>query len=61
MAVPKKKTSASKRNMRRSHHKLSSPAYVEDKKTGEMVRPHHVCLKTGMYKGEQILDNNEIF
>lgn len=61
MAVPKKKTSTSKRNMRRSHHKLSTPAYTEDKKTGEIVRPHHVCLKTGMYKGEQILEAKELF
>ena len=56
MAVPKKKTSKSRRDQRRAHHALKSPSVVEDKKTGEMVRPHHVCLKTGMYKGEQILD-----
>lgn len=56
MAVPKKKTSKSRRNMRRSHHALKSPTVVEDKSTGEMVRPHHVCRKTGMYKGEQIID-----
>ena len=56
MAVPKKKTSKSRRNMRRSHHALKSPATTEDKHTGEIVRPHHVCRKTGMYKGEQILD-----
>lgn len=56
MAVPKKKTSKSKRNMRRSHHALSNPSYVEDQNTGEFVRPHHVCLKTGMYKGEQVID-----
>ena len=29
MAVPKKKTSPSRRNMRRSHHALSPPAYAE--------------------------------
>lgn len=56
MAVPKKKTSQSRRNMRRSHHALTTPTYVEDKQTGEFVRPHHVCLKTGLYKGKQILE-----
>lgn len=61
MAVPKKKTSTSKRNMRRSHHALKSATLVEDKKTGEIRRPHHVCLKTGMYKGEQILDGKDVF
>ena len=32
MAVPKRKTSVSKKRMRRSHHKLSSVNLVEDKK-----------------------------
>lgn len=59
MAVPKKKTSKSKRNMRRSHHALSNPSYVEDKNTGEYVRPHHVDLKTGMYRGKQVIDITE--
>ena len=55
MAVPKRKTSPSKRNMRRSHHALGANSFVEDKDTGEMRRPHHVDLKTGMYKGRQVL------
>ena len=56
MAVPKKKTSKSKRNMRRSHHALTTTNWVEDKESGEAVRPHHVNLKTGTYKGRQVLD-----
>ncbi len=56
MAVPKKKTSPSKRKMRRSHDALVDPSYQEDKHTGEIGRRHHVCPKTGMYKGEQIVD-----
>ncbi|XBQ15939.1 MAG: 50S ribosomal protein L32 [Oceanicaulis sp.] len=59
MAVPKRKTTPSKRGMRRSHHALNNPAYVEDKDTGELRRPHHVDLKTGMYRGKQILDVSE--
>ena len=35
MAVPKRKTSKSKKNMRRSHHKISSVNIIEDKKSGE--------------------------
>ena len=31
-------------------------AYVESKDSGELVRPHHVDLKTGMYRGRQVLD-----
>ena len=32
MAVPKRKTTVSKRNKRRSHHKISNMNVVEDKK-----------------------------
>ena len=55
MAVPKSKITKSKRNMRRAHDALSSDAYVEDKVTGELHRPHHIDLKTGMYRGKQVL------
>ena len=55
MAVPKRKTSPSRRGMRRSADALKKPAYVEDKDSGELRRPHHIDLKTGKYKGLQIL------
>jgi large subunit ribosomal protein L32 len=41
--------------MRRSADALKAPAYVEDKDSGELRRPHHVDLKTGMYRGRQVL------
>ena len=56
MAVPKRKTSPMKRGFRRSADALQAQAYVEDKDSGELRRPHHVDLKTGMYRGRQILD-----
>jgi large subunit ribosomal protein L32 len=55
MAVPKRKVSPSRRGMRRSADALKQPTYVEDKDSGELRRPHHVDLKSGMYKGRQIL------
>jgi large subunit ribosomal protein L32 len=55
MAVPKRKTSPSRRGMRRSADALKVPSYVEDKDSGELRRPHHVDLKTGMYRGRQVL------
>src|SRR5262249_25649670 len=55
MAVPKRKTTPSKRGMRRSADALKQPTYVEDKDSGELRRPHHIDLKTGMYKGRQVL------
>ncbi len=56
MAVPKRKTSKSRRNQRRSHHKISSTNIVEDKKSGEYRLSHHIDLKTGYYNGKKILD-----
>jgi len=55
MAVPKRKTSPMKRGFRRSADALAAPTYVEDKDSGELRRPHHVDLKTGIYKGRQVL------
>ena len=55
MAVPKHKVSVQKRNQRRSHDALVAPTYVEDKESGERRRPHHIDLKTGKYRGRQIL------
>ena len=56
MAVPKSKISKSRRGMRRSTDALKKPVYVEDKDSGELRRPHHIDLKTGMYRGKQILE-----
>ena len=59
MAVPKRKTSVSRKKMRRSHHKISSINIIEDKKSGEYKLSHHIDLKTGMYRGRQVLDPKE--
>ena len=59
MAVPKRKVSPSRRNMRRAHDALTSNVYVEDKDTGELKRPHHIDLKTGTYRGRQVLTPKE--
>jgi large subunit ribosomal protein L32 len=56
MAVPKRKTSVSRRNKRRSHHKLTSANIIEDKKSGEYKLSHHVDMKSGYYNGKKILD-----
>jgi large subunit ribosomal protein L32 len=56
MAVPKRKTSRMKRGFRNSPDALKAPAYVEDKDSGELRRPHHIDLKSGKYRGRQILE-----
>ena len=56
MAVPKRKTSRMKRGFRRSTDALKSPVYVEDKDSGELRRPHHIDLKSGKYRGREVLE-----
>ena len=56
MAVPKRKTSKSRRDKRRSHHKIKFANIIEDKKSGEFRLSHHIDLKTGLYKGRQVFD-----
>ena len=55
MAVPKKKVSRMKRGFRRSADALKTPTYIEDADSGELRRPHHIDLKSGKYRGRQIL------
>jgi len=59
MAVPKRKISPMKRGFRRSADALKAPTYVEDKESGELRRPHHIDLKTGKYRGRQILAKSD--
>jgi large subunit ribosomal protein L32 len=57
MAVPKKKTSKAKRNMRRSHHAIEAVNLSTCDNCGAPKRPHRVCLECGSYKGKQVLAN----
>ena len=59
MAVPKRKTSKSKRNMRRSHDSLSLINIINDKDSGEPRISHRLDMSTGVYNGRQILKKKE--
>ncbi len=41
--------------MRRSHHAMTAPNLIDHADSGEPTPPHRVCLKTGMYKGRQVI------
>ena len=56
MAVPKRKVTRSRRGKRRSADSLSNPTYVENPDSGELHRPHHIDLKSGMYRGRQVIE-----
>lgn len=55
MAVPKRKTSKSVRNQRRSHHALKATGVAECKNCGEPKRQHCVCAACGHYDGRSVV------
>ena len=59
MALPKRKTSKSKRNMRRSHDFVKSINIIEDKDSGEPRLSHRIDISTGVYNGKQIIKKKE--
>ena len=52
MALPKKKTSKSRKNMRRAHDHCATPNVVLCK-CGEPVLSHRACSACGNYKDRQ--------
>lgn len=56
MAVPKKKVSKSRRDMRRAHHALQPQSRLECPNCGELKRPHHVCGHCGYYDGREVVE-----
>ncbi|MCW8858985.1 MAG: 50S ribosomal protein L32 [Deltaproteobacteria bacterium] len=60
MAVPKKKTSKSKKNMRRSHDAITVPGMSTCPQCQEPKIPHRVCANCGTYKGKEVINSGEI-
>ena len=56
MAVPKRKVSPHRRGIRRSHDALKAVNVQEDQHTGEFKMRHHIDLKSGMYRGKQVIE-----
>jgi large subunit ribosomal protein L32 len=59
MAVPKHKTSKSKRDKRRTHKKVDAPNVSTCPECGEVKLPHHACPSCGKYKGRTITSEEE--
>ena len=56
MAVPKRRKSSSKRNMRRANHdKVTAPNLVPCSNCSAPMVPHRVCSACGFYKGRSVL------
>ena len=58
MAVPKRRTSTTKRNKRRAHDALSPPAIAIEPGSGEVHLRHHVS-PTGYYRGKKVVKSRE--
>ncbi len=59
MAVPKRRTSRSKRDMRRANHdKVSAPTLTRCSNCGETMRPHRVCPACGFYAGVAVVEKS---
>jgi len=56
MPVPKRKTSHSKRNKRRSYGSLDVPAIEECPECGEKKLRHRTCPHCGKYRGRQVVE-----
>ncbi len=59
MAVPKQKTSKSKRDKRRSHDSLTAPSRAVCPDCGAPRQPHRVCPNCGKYRGRTIIETDE--
>lgn len=56
MAQPKRRTTSSKRDMRRANHdKITAPQLSVCENCSAAVLPHRVCPSCGHYKGRQVL------
>jgi large subunit ribosomal protein L32 len=59
MAVPKRRTSRSKRDKRRAHDALAPPARSRCPQCKEPKLPHRVCPNCGTYRGREVIETEE--
>ncbi|MDJ0867484.1 MAG: 50S ribosomal protein L32 [Myxococcota bacterium] len=52
MAVPKRRTSKTRKNKRRAHDAAPLPARASCPQCGAVRAPHRVCTECGHYRGE---------
>lgn len=58
MAVPKRRTSKTRRDKRRTHWKLAAPQLVPCPQCHELKPLHRVCLGCGYYKNKEAVKVN---
>jgi len=55
VAVPKRKTSKSRRDKRRTHWKITAPMVSECPQCHKPKLPHHMCKECGYYNGKTVV------
>ena len=55
-AVPFRRTSKTKKRMRRTHLKKEIVNMVNCPNCGKMIRPHRICPNCGYYDGKKVLE-----
>ena len=55
MAVPFRRTSKTKKRMRRTHLKKEVATLTSCPKCGATIKPHRVCTECGFYKGQEVI------
>ncbi|QDU22489.1 50S ribosomal protein L32 [Urbifossiella limnaea] len=56
MAVPKRRTSRSRKGTRRSHHHVTPVQVQYCPKCNEAVMPHRLCPNCGSYQGREVIN-----
>ena len=59
MAVPFRRTSKTKKRMRRTHLKKTAPTVMACPNCGNAVAQHRACTKCGYYKGKEVVKVNK--
>jgi large subunit ribosomal protein L32 len=60
MAHPKRKTSKTRRNKRRTHYKAIAPTLASCQNCGTTVRYHRVCGECGYYRGKLAIEKETV-
>ena len=55
-SVPKRRISRTRRDKRRTHWKMTRPAFGTCSHCGQPARPHRVCASCGFYRGREYME-----
>ncbi len=60
MAVPKRRTTSTRRDKRRANHdRVSAPNLIPCQNCSAPMVPHRVCPACGFYKGKEVIAEPE--